>query len=354
MGAAVNARYQVSIASVGGELRTEREQMVRSVVALGHMPIDLVATGVLDRESPEAIDRHLGRSDYFVVIVERGDAKPTSDLERIERALAYAADKGVPVLGIGAGDSDEEAVGLDDETAELPLLERLVERIRSASKSMFVSYNQVAESALWVLIKMIEAFPRPGWVPTSELPRGDVASELVRLAKENAQLQAELHPEGEDDSKDRTLDIRLALEGNKILIPIWERANSTWETPVELDLYDFFVRLAPELVVETSVAEAAEFIPTGVCEMEPIEHTRWVVPHRSVNLWLTDLMSLGLATPSTRKHGAKDQGQYWTLSQKGKEFFSEVRRKVLETGGHRHVGFTQEFRIFTPGSEGSS
>ena len=238
----------------------------------------------------------------------------------------------------------------DAETAELPLLEGLIEKLRQGSKSMFVAYDQVAESATWVLVKLFEAHARPGWVSSRELPSGDVATELLRLTKDNAELLDQAKPKGEGDAKSRSLDIRLALESNKIVIPIWERAGSTWEKPVELALYDFFVRLAPELVVETAVSDAAEFIPTGVCEMDPVENTRWVVPHRSVNLWLTDLMALGLVVPSDRRHSAKDQGQYWTLTKVGRDFLSEIRRSVLESGGHRHVGFTQEFRIFTPDS----
>ncbi len=347
----MNVRYQVSIASVGGELQTERAQMVKSVVALGHFPVDLTAAGVLERDSFDAVERHLGRSDYFILIIERGDAQPSTELERVERAVDYAAEHGLPVLGIGAGDTVKtQASTSDAPTAELPLLEALVEKVRSGSKSMFVPFTQVAESAVWVLVKLIDTYKRGGWVSSKELPSGDVASELVRLAAENADLRKQLNV----DDPQRSLQIMsqaqettLALNENKILIPIWERAGSTWEKPVELTLYDFFVRLAPELVVETSVIDAAEFIPTGVCELEPVEHVRWVVPHRSVNLWFTDLMALGLVTPSDRKHAGKDQGHYWTLTQVGREFLSDVRRSVLNTGGHRHIGFTSEFPIFT-------
>ena len=190
----MNVRYQVAIASVGGELQTERAQMVKSVVALGHFPVDLTAAGVLDRDSLDAVERHLGRSDYFILIVERGDVQPSTELERVEFALNYAAERGLPVLGIGAGDSGEgQGAKPDAATAELPLLEGLVEKLRSGSKSMFVSFDQVAESGVWVLVKLIDTYKRSGWVPSSELPKGDVASELVRLYTENADLRERLH-----------------------------------------------------------------------------------------------------------------------------------------------------------------
>ena len=348
----MNVRYQVSIVSVGGELQTERTQMVKSVVALGHFPVDLTAAGVLERDSLDAVERHLGRSDYFILIIERGASRPSTELERVARALDYAAERGLPVLGIGAGDVGEGQVAKSDAaTAELPILEGLVEKIRSGSKSMFVSFEQVAESAVWVLVKLIDTYERAGWVSSTELPSGDVASELVRLTTENADLREQLHlddPQRGLEVMSQAQETTLALNENKILIPIWERAGSTWEKPIELTLYDFFVRLAPELLVESSVSDAAEFIPTGVCELEPVDHVRWVVPHRSVNLWLTDLMALSLVTPSERRRAAKDQGHYWTLTQAGREFLADVRRSALNTGGHRHIGFTSEFPIFRP------
>ena len=36
-----------------------------------------------------------------------------------------------------------------------------------------------------------------------------------------------------------------------------------------------------------------------------------------------------------------------TFTPDGREMLSRVRRSVLETGGHRHVGFTAEYRIPT-------
>ena len=63
----------------------------------------------------------------------------------------------------------------------------------------------------------------------------------------------------------------------------------------------------------------------------------------------TDLMALGLVRPSNRKHPAKDRNQYWRLTRTGRKFLAHIRRTALETGGHRHVGFTSEFPVVMEG-----
>ena len=216
-----------------GQLRARLAGAGPSGLGRGDVPVDRAAAGVVERDSFDAVERRLGRSDYFILIIERGDAQPSTELERIERAVDYAAEHGLPVLGIGAGDTGKtQASTSDAPTAELPLVEALVEKVRSGSKSMFVPFTQVAESAVWVLVKLIDTYKRGGWVSSKELPSGDVASELVRLAAENADLRKQLNV----DDPQRSLQIMSqaqettrALNDSKILIPIWERADAWWE-----------------------------------------------------------------------------------------------------------------------------
>jgi hypothetical protein len=228
-------------------------------------------------------------------------------------------------------------------------VESLLQQLQTNSNAIVETLDNVGASAAWVLIKLIEKYRRPGWVSSTMLPAGDVATELARLSSENSDLRAQLDSVQTDD--EGRLEVRLeaarhSLHQNKILIPMWDRSTNHWEKPVETSLYEFFIRLAPEMVVEKSLNEASQFVPTGVCELDPGDFTtRWVVPPNNINLWFTDLMALGLVQPSVVRHHAKDTNQYWTLTSDGREMLSLVRRTVLATGGHRHVGFTAEHPI---------
>jgi hypothetical protein len=325
--------------------------MVKAVLEMGHIPIDLVATGLLQEDATHTVDAHLGRTDYLILLVGRGEGVSQEELAAIERTYDCAGELAVPILALLEGGS------ATPRRKRMSLMghprsggsDAFIERVKGNPKVLVESLDGIADSAAWVLIRLIERYRRPGWVSATTLPSDDVASELARLSAENAEFRSKIESLGISD--DAQLETRLeaarrALLENMILIPLWDRSSNRWEKPVETSLYEFFIRLAPELVVESSLADASQFVPTGVCELDPGDFTsRWVVPPNSLNLWLTDLMALGLVQPSLIKHHAKDVNQYWTLTSEGREMLSRVRRSVLETGGHRHVGFTAEHPI---------
>ncbi len=324
--------------------------MVKAVLEMGHLPIDLVATGLFEDGSKDTVDRHIGRTDYLILLVGGSDGVSDEAFAAVERTYESAGEHGVPVLAL----LGEQAAPRKKRMSIMGSVknsgvESLTQQLQTNSKAIVETLDNVGASAAWVLIKLIEKYRRPGWVSSTTLPSGDVATELARLSSENSNLRAELDSVQTDDEgrTEARLDAaQHSLNENMIVIPMWDRSTNRWEKPVESSLYEFFIRRAPEMVVEKSLNEASQFVPTGVCELDPGDFTtRWVVPPNNINLWFTDLMALGLVQPSTTHHHAKDTNQYWTLTPDGRELLSSVRRLVLEAGGHRHVGFTAEHPI---------
>jgi hypothetical protein len=340
----MNVRYQVSLASTGGEMHALREMLVKTVTQMGHIPIDLTAAGILDLH-PGVIRRHLERTDYLALLIAQADAVSEQELGRVQLVCNIAADFGVPMLALLNN-------GQTSANSSQPHVERFLQRLHMSPIAQVEECGTSEVSVVSSINRLFDRFQRPGWVSGKSLPTSDVATELARLTRENAELRKQAPTDSEQEKREiaRLEAITQTLEGNKILIPLWERASSKWEKPVEMTLFDFFVRFAPELVVETSTSAAAEYIPIGVCELNPQGvQARWVVPQHDLNLWLTDLMALGLVRPSKRKHGAKDKNQYWRLSKAGRKYLAHVRKTALETGGHRHVGFTSEYPIVMDG-----
>jgi len=310
---------------------------------MGHLPIDLVSTEVLYAGNTDIVRRHLARTDYFVIAVEQ-DLQPDSEtIDGLQRAVDIAVERRVPTLAL-VFPSKEDA---EESAAESPEVGAVLAAIRDRAAGL-VQRIDVAAQATQTLNELIDTYRRPGWVSTNELPAPDVTTELARLSKENADLKRRL---GSFDESEAAREIRWSamiqtMEENKILIPVWNKVATMWEQPVEMTLYTFFIRMGPQLAVEVSTSEAVEFIPTAVCELEARDsRAPWVVPLHSLNLWLTDLMALKLVRPSRRKRAAKDKNQYWRLTREGRAFLSYIRRSALDSGGHRHVGFTQEFPI---------
>ncbi len=346
IGADVKVRYQVAIASTAKGLDSLRARLVKSVVSMGNMPIDLVATDILYASNSDTLRRHLSRTDYLVVAVSSEVDADTPTLDGLRKVVDVAVDRRVPTLALVFGCTADP----DGQSAmESPGVAAVLADIRDRAAGL-VQRVDVPAQATQMLNELVDTYRRPGWVSSSELPAPDVAAELARLGKENADLKQRL---GSFDESEAAREIRWGalvntMEENKILIPVWNKVATMWEQPVEMTLYTFFIRMGPQLAVEVSMSDAVEFIPTAVCELESRDsRAPWVVPLHSLNLWLTDLMALKLVRPSRRKRSAKDKNQYWRLTREGRAFLSYVRRSALDAGGHRHVGFTQEFPIVT-------
>jgi hypothetical protein len=305
---------------------------------MGHFPIDLTATGILRHDPPETIERHIGRSDYLVLVIgER--AEVDAEFARLVAAHDHAVANGTPILALTTG---PDAPGQSAETVESLLL-----KVKVNPTGMVRVVDNDDESLVLTLSRFLDTHERPGWVSANETVTRGLTPDLVHLlAAKSRDVANPMVPVEDPTDATRLETVRQTLEENRILIPLWSRGGASWEKPIEMALYDFFVRIAPEMVVERSVADAAEFIPIGVCDLDPNKDgSGWVVPPQQVNLWLTDLMALGLVEPSSQNHAPKDNNQYWTLTPDGRALIAEVRKSVLDTGGHRHVGFTSEFPI---------
>lgn len=337
-GRIVKPRFQISFAAIGAPLQEQRERLARAVVTMGHLPVDLTLTRVFEDDPWETIDRHLVRSDYLVLLVAVGkeEAKPVG---RARQAVDRAAELDLPVLALEVKEQDANRSVPSDITADL------LRRIDEFHLGTSVADVDTADAVTACLARVVDTFERPGLVSATHVGT-DLAWEIAHLVSEE-RGKGELPDEaGEVQPDGRWEPILRALRGNKIHVPLWAAGASEWEDPIEMTLFDFFGKVAPELAVEKSVADLAEFIPSGVCDMQSDGLTsRWLVPPHSLRLWLTDLMALGLIEPSKRKHPRKDTNEYWQLTGSGRRLVSMLRRPILESGGHRHVGYTAEFAI---------
>ena len=61
-------------------------------------------------------------------------------------------------------------------------------------------------------------------------------------------------------------------------------------------------------------------------------NARAPIPVNYLRSWLSDLSILGLVEPSKGKHLAKDEKQYWTLSEFGRLIYGRIRLTKLGDG----------------------
>lgn len=163
-------------------------------------------------------------------------------------------------------------------------------------------------------------------------------NELSRLSKENAELRATssaLEAQRKTETEENYRRIMQLLKNNVIKPSFYFLGNSDWvDHPESVTLWTVFSDLAPELLVEISVMEAAQLLAFSL-RPETLESSKkfrnqWPMPSNQVKLMLADFHALGLIMPSPKKHQVKDTNEYWSITELGKAIYSQMRIAVLE------------------------
>ena len=92
-----------------------------------------------------------------------------------------------------------------------------------------------------------------------------------------------------------------------------------------------FSLLAPEMMIEQTTGEICGYIGL-MMRPDPGRAPRreFPVPTNTVKHWVSDLIALGLFEPSQRRHTVSDTKEYWTLTDLGRDVYTQIRRERLE------------------------
>ena len=93
-------KYQIFISSTYKDLIPEREQVMKSILRLGHIPIGMEQFNAANETQWEMIKRRIEESDYYLVIVAHryGSVEEESGLSYTEKEYDYAVAQGVPAM----------------------------------------------------------------------------------------------------------------------------------------------------------------------------------------------------------------------------------------------------------------
>jgi Domain of unknown function (DUF4062) len=329
-------KYQVFVSSTYEDLRTEREQVIRAVLEMGHIPVGMEMFSAADEEQWQIIARHIDESDYYVVVVAHRYGSLTDEgLSYTQKEYEYARDKGIPCLGFvidaaAAWPADR----VDKVTGMKSRLDAFKDRIREKPVGFWSSADDLYGKVSIALTKTMTAQPREGWVRASSVVGVAATAELIRLSAENAELRKRIEAAEKAAAAEHKAEIRETIDAlfrtKKTLSYRYVPAGE-WQDDVEKDLFDLFRVIAPELVVEASIKDLARLLAMHIRSDK--ENPRWdVVAVNQVKTLMTDFMTLDLAAPSTRRHAVSDVSEYWSLSPFGVEILKRIRKvTILET-----------------------
>ena len=326
-------KFQIFVSSTYEDLKSERDQVIKAALEMGHIPVGMEMFSAADEEQWKIIARHIEESDYYAVIVAHRYGSIAEDgVSFTRKEYEYARSLGIPVLGFivePAAQWPVDRVDMDTETKVL--LDEFKLRVKEKPVAFWTSADDLYGKFSVSLMKAIAANPREGWVRASSSVGPQMTAELARLSAENAAMRAQLARAAVDaDSSheaavdqvsahlvaiDTTLQYRYA-SGDRS----WQRSQSV---PHAL----LFDEVAPRLMTEEEIKDTAAFM--AMILKEDQDRRGDIVAVNQVQDLLADWNALDLVEPSTKRHSVNDAGEYWSLTDFGREVLRRSRRRRL-------------------------
>lgn len=329
---ASTAKYQVFISSTYEDLKNERDQVIRAVLEMGHIPVGMEMFSAADEEQWQIIARHIEQSDYYAVVVAHRLGSLTEDgISFTRKEYEYARELGIPSLGFLI---DDKASWLPEHVETESGAKKALDEFKALIREKPVSFWSTAQGLHGAfsiaLMKAFTASPREGWVRASSVAGPEVTAELTRLSSENAALRRLLTDEQKSSEKEHKDELRRTvstmLATNRT--PYYRYTpDGEWQTDADVTLYDVFLYLGPEMIVEASIEVMADALAMHI--RKDTERDWDTVATNQLSELMADFLTLDLVQPSARKHPVSDGKEYWSLSATGTEALKMIRKQSL-------------------------
>lgn len=252
-------RYQIFISSTYTDLQEERQEVLKSVLKLRHIPVGMEHFVATNKEQFDYIKRLLDETDYYIIIVgNRYGSQADDGISYTEKEFDYAVSLGIPVIACIHSNPDSLPVNKSD--LELDAKQKLQEFRNKVMHHRMVSYfnweNPSALSAEVVvaLINTINDNPRPGWERVASYENSDLLNQINDLRIENNRMKALLDEKKSSEEQEQFImkfpwsEVRTFVGYSK-----WHDYRNI-SIPVSITWSQIFSIFGPILLVESSIS----------------------------------------------------------------------------------------------------
>jgi hypothetical protein len=328
-------KYQVFISSTYEDLRDERDQVIKAILEMGHIPVGMEMFSAGDKSQWTLIKKQLEDVDYYIVIIAHryGSIDDNEGISYTEKEYDYAISLNIPVIGLIIDDS---AAWPKKKMDTDPIIIGKLNEFKSKVKNKMVSFWKTKEDlngkAAIAFGKEMNRSPRIGWVKANTVTSPEFVKELTRLSSENSTLRQELSKvkNSKDKENEKIEEAINILISTKTDVHVWRNGGKEWGKPEKMELLNIFKALVPIIQVELDFdqlnsALAFEMFGKDLRISAPL-------PNNRLRDWLADLAALNLINPSTIRHPITDSKQYWSITTFGNKVYSRIRFYLLKSG----------------------
>lgn len=330
----MDKKYQVFISSTYEDLKEERDQAIKAVLEMGHIPVGMEMFSAGDEEQWQLIARQIESTDYYVIIVgHRYGSETPEGISYTEKEYDYAKSCGVPILGFVIDDKAAWPSDLvDTNSKKKKKLDLFKSKVKTKLVQFWSGKEDLHGKISISLIKAMNMNPRTGWSRADESIGVNITKELSRLSEENSRLREENRKlvEKQEEAVDEVREVVTILNENTRTLRIRPKANWDSASPHTRTLLQLFLSAAPNLILEDTTEGIAANISHSIVGTK--YHNFWPFGKVNTEHLIADFAALDLVEPSKKKHAVSDKSLYWSLTKLGKQVQKRSRRIQLEEG----------------------
>lgn len=331
----MDKKYQIFVSSTYEDLKEERDQAIKAILEMGHIPVGMEMFSAADDEQWQLIARQIEATDYYIVIIaHRYGSETETGLSYTEKEYDYAKEMGIPTLGFII---DDKASWPSDQVDKSDDKKKKIDKFKSKVMAKPVHFWQGKDDLHGKisisLMKAMNTNPRVGWTRTDATVGANVTKELTRLSIENSELRKEnqLLLNRQKEAVDEVKETVYILNNNSREFRIRKTASFDDAEKYRRTLLEMFAIIAPYLINELSSKEFSKRLASNM--MQSAEYfNSYPIGANKISELIADYVALDLVEPSKKKHPVSDENLYWSLTNLGKQVLKRSRRIQLEEG----------------------
>ncbi|HZG45117.1 MAG TPA: DUF4062 domain-containing protein [Allosphingosinicella sp.] len=188
-------KYQFFVSSTFRDLVDERQDAIRSILDLGHIPAGMELFPASDTDQLEYIKKVIDECDYYILIM--GGRYGSLDQEGVsftEREYDYAVDSNKTVLAFVHGNALSLPVAKSDTAPKMvQSLNDFRQRVMSGPLVReWTSRENLEPMVVKAVVKAISDYPAVGWIRGDAAASETILSQVNDLRVENDTLKSEI------------------------------------------------------------------------------------------------------------------------------------------------------------------
>lgn len=188
-------KYQIFVSSTFQDLIDERQDALKCILDLGHIPAGMEGFPAIDVEQFKYIKKVIDECDYYILIVgARYGSIDDSGISYTQKEYEYAVATGKAVLAFVHQDSSLlPPEKIENDPTAIKKLQAFKSQIMSGRLvHQWKDRDGLKYGVMKSLVAAFEEHPTDGWIRASAAASEDILSQINTLRIENDNLEAEI------------------------------------------------------------------------------------------------------------------------------------------------------------------